>query len=290
MSDPERPVWEMEESVEARAEPAFAFRYLTSIENVEADPGIERIETDGPYRDRVGMRGTTHLAGGGTNEWVVSAVEPGRRFVIDLALRDAFLRFEFRFEDRAGGGSVVSQRISLFGPNAAEYLEGVAAGFGTTLGDGMRAVRDRIDAALSNPPSSPTSPEMERYASTLNPEEKLDETIEETFPASDAPGNTPETGIRVRIDAGSSHAITVRDNAAAERFEIAIEDQIAFLEYKRKPGTIVLVHTEVPPALRGRGLANVLTEYALRCARAERLHVTVICPFVRAYRRKHPEV
>jgi hypothetical protein len=25
----------------------------------------------------------------------------------------------------------------------------------------------------------------------------LDETIEETFPASDAPGNTPETGIRI---------------------------------------------------------------------------------------------
>jgi hypothetical protein len=25
----------------------------------------------------------------------------------------------------------------------------------------------------------------------------LDETIEETFPASDAPGNTPETGIKI---------------------------------------------------------------------------------------------
>ena len=27
--------------------------------------------------------------------------------------------------------------------------------------------------------------------------EDLDETIEETFPASDAPGNTPETGIKI---------------------------------------------------------------------------------------------
>jgi hypothetical protein len=27
--------------------------------------------------------------------------------------------------------------------------------------------------------------------------DNLDETIEETFPASDAPGNTPETGIRI---------------------------------------------------------------------------------------------
>ena len=28
-------------------------------------------------------------------------------------------------------------------------------------------------------------------------DDDLDETIEETFPASDAPGNTPETGIRI---------------------------------------------------------------------------------------------
>jgi hypothetical protein len=145
MSDAERPLWKMEESVEARAEPAFAFRYLTNIDNMAADPGIDRVETDGPYR--VGMHGKTYLAGGGTTDWVVTAVEPDRRFVIDMELRDAFLRFEFRFEERLGGGSVVSQRVSLFGPNASEYREGVAAGFGTTLRDGMRAVRDRVDAA-----------------------------------------------------------------------------------------------------------------------------------------------
>jgi hypothetical protein len=28
-------------------------------------------------------------------------------------------------------------------------------------------------------------------------EENLDETIEETFPASDAPANTPQTGVRI---------------------------------------------------------------------------------------------
>ena len=78
----------------------------------------------------------------------------------DVALRDAFLRFEFRFEERPGGGSVVSQRVSLFGPNASEYLEGVAAAFGATLRDGMRAVRDRIDGASTDRrgPSTDASP------------------------------------------------------------------------------------------------------------------------------------
>jgi len=143
----ERPVWELEESVVAQADPAFAFEYMASIENMTADPGIERVEADGPSRDRVGMRGRTHGVGGRTTDWVVSAVEPGRRLVIDIPLRDAILRFAFRFEHRAGGGSIVSQRISLFGANAGEYLDAVASGFGPTLRDGMHAVRDRIDAA-----------------------------------------------------------------------------------------------------------------------------------------------
>ena len=42
---------------------------------------------------------------------------------------------------------MLTQRVSLFGPNAGEYLEGVEEGFATSLRDGMRAVRDRIDEA-----------------------------------------------------------------------------------------------------------------------------------------------
>jgi hypothetical protein len=59
------------------------------------------------------------------------------------------LQFEMRFEERIGGGAVLTQRVSLFGPNAAAYLEGVEAGFATGLRDGMRAVRDRIDEAAA---------------------------------------------------------------------------------------------------------------------------------------------
>jgi Polyketide cyclase / dehydrase and lipid transport len=149
-SDTERPLWEKEESVEAAASAAFVFRHWTDIRNMAADPGIDWVETDGPHRDRPGMRGRTHLAGGGTTDWVVAEVEPGRRVVIDIPLRDATLRFEFRVEERAGGGSVLTQRVSLFGPNAGEYLKEVEEGFATSLRDGMRAVRDRIDEAAQN--------------------------------------------------------------------------------------------------------------------------------------------
>ena len=54
-----------------------------------ADPGIERVETDGAHLDRTGMRGTTRLVGGGATNWVVAEVEPERavRDRIDEALR-----------------------------------------------------------------------------------------------------------------------------------------------------------------------------------------------------------
>src|SRR5262245_55103222 len=112
MSDAQTPLWEMEESVEAVADVSFAFRYLTTIKNMMTDPGIVRVEAEGPYRDRVGMHGKTYLVGGGNTDWEVTAVEPGSRLAIDIALGEAVLRFEFRFEQRQGGGSIISQRVS----------------------------------------------------------------------------------------------------------------------------------------------------------------------------------
>ena len=115
-------------------------------------------------------------------------------------------------------------------------------------------------------------------------DEDLDETLRETFPASDAPANTVETGIRV--DPGAAPA-SVIDNPQAQRFELIVDGETAVLEYQRTPNSLVLVHTEVPPALRGRHLADVLARAAIDRAHAEKLRVVAVCPVVRAYVRKH---
>jgi predicted GNAT family acetyltransferase len=81
----------------------------------------------------------------------------------------------------------------------------------------------------------------------------------------------------------------VRDNPAATRYELDVEGQTAFLDYRRAAGAVDLRHTEVPEALRGRGLANVLVKRALDDARAAGLAVVPTCPVVRAYVRRHPE-
>ena len=114
---------------------------------------------------------------------------------------------------------------------------------------------------------------------------KLDETLEETFPASDAPANTVETGTRVGPVPLSS---SVTDNREASQFELVVDGQTAVLTYERTPTSLVLVHTEVPPSLRGRHLADAVAKAAIDAAHAERLQMVVVCPFVKAYLRKHP--
>jgi predicted GNAT family acetyltransferase len=83
---------------------------------------------------------------------------------------------------------------------------------------------------------------------------------------------------------------SVEDNRAASRLELTIEGQTAFLAYERNPQTFVIVHTEAPPALRGRHLGDVLVKAAIARARAERLRLVAVCPFARAYLRRHPDL
>src|SRR5437763_1312406 len=97
-------------------------------------------------------------------------------------------------------------------------------------------------------------------------DDKLDEALEETFPASDSPANTVETGIR--IGDSSSAGVGIFNNTALSRFELTIHNQTAFLVYQRTADTLTLIHTEVPEPLRGRHLGDELIEFALNVGRA----------------------
>jgi len=80
-----------------------------------------------------------------------------------------------------------------------------------------------------------------------------------------------------------------RDNPAQNRFELEVEGGIAVAYYRLEPGTIVLIHTEVPQALSGRGVGSRLIRAALEAARAQGRKAVSQCPFVSAYLGKHPE-
>jgi uncharacterized protein len=73
------------------------------------------------------------------------------------------------------------------------------------------------------------------------------------------------------------------------RFELEREGKTAYLEYNLAGNVLQLVHTEVPPELRGLGLASELAKSALDWARQNNAKVDVICPSVAAYMGKHQE-
>jgi uncharacterized protein len=83
--------------------------------------------------------------------------------------------------------------------------------------------------------------------------------------------------------------VEVTNNTQAHRFEVNLDGEVAFAEYRLKPGQIILPHTVVPPAFAGKGVAGALATFAFGYARAEGLKVIPTCPFMSAWVKKHPE-
>jgi predicted GNAT family acetyltransferase len=78
-------------------------------------------------------------------------------------------------------------------------------------------------------------------------------------------------------------------NEARSRFEIEADGETAFLTFHRNGKRLVLVHTETPEALEGRGIGSSLTRAALAFAREHDLTVVPQCPFVRSFIERHPD-
>ena len=83
--------------------------------------------------------------------------------------------------------------------------------------------------------------------------------------------------------------LVVENDEKAQQFRLRIDGQVAVIEYSRSNGTIVFSHTEVPPALEGKGIAGKLAKAALEYARDQKLAVVPRCQYVASYIRKHPE-
>jgi uncharacterized protein len=84
--------------------------------------------------------------------------------------------------------------------------------------------------------------------------------------------------------------VVVQDNPSELRYELLLDGHVVGeILYRLAPDALVLLHTEVLPSLEGKGLGAQLVAGALDDIRARGLHVVAVCPFVRAYIRRHPE-
>ncbi|HYG06040.1 MAG TPA: GNAT family N-acetyltransferase [Stenotrophomonas sp.] len=88
---------------------------------------------------------------------------------------------------------------------------------------------------------------------------------------------TDETGLAIRHD------------AAAQRFVAQVDGHQAELDYELAQGVVRIVHTGVPAAIGGRGVAADLVRNALEFARAQGYKVRPDCAYAAAYFQRHPE-
>lgn len=73
------------------------------------------------------------------------------------------------------------------------------------------------------------------------------------------------------------------------RLEANLGGQVAFIALHVHGSVLALIHTEVPIALRGKGVADGLARAALEYARTHGMTVKPFCPFVAGHIRRHPE-
>lgn len=84
--------------------------------------------------------------------------------------------------------------------------------------------------------------------------------------------------------------VVVSDAPERNRFIATVDgEQAGFIVYRRKPGLLALIHTEVEERFEGRGIGGRLARFALDKARAESIQVLPFCPFVNAWMKRHPD-
>ncbi|WP_341834634.1 GNAT family N-acetyltransferase [Chitinophaga pollutisoli] len=81
---------------------------------------------------------------------------------------------------------------------------------------------------------------------------------------------------------------TVINNEANLQLEVWLDGEVATLTYRYYKKDIAFMHTTVPAAMEGKGVATALAKEAFRLAASQKKLVMVYCPFIAGFIRRHP--
>jgi predicted GNAT family acetyltransferase len=83
--------------------------------------------------------------------------------------------------------------------------------------------------------------------------------------------------------------LDIHHDRSAGRFTAQVDGHLCEADYRLHDGVMHLVHTAVPRALQGQGIAARLVDAALAEARVQGWRVRPVCSYVASHMRRHPE-
>lgn len=93
-----------------------------------------------------------------------------------------------------------------------------------------------------------------------------------------------------RTASGDDGEVEREDGPSKGRYRLVVDGHEAEMTYSRAgAGLIIIDHTEVPTALRGRKVGERLVRQAVEDARRDRVEIIPLCPFAKAQIGRHPE-
>jgi len=79
----------------------------------------------------------------------------------------------------------------------------------------------------------------------------------------------------------------VKDNPAAKRYEMEVDGQTVFADYRLNGQSVEILHVETPIALRGKGAAGELMQGIMQIANEQGLKIIPICPYAITWINRH---
>ncbi|CUX57949.1 Acetyltransferase protein [Agrobacterium fabrum str. J-07] len=103
----------------------------------------------------------------------------------------------------------------------------------------------------------------------------------------------PDRHVKHGIDDGGkalSEEVEREDGASKGRYRIVVDGHEAEMTYSRAGQKLIIIdHTDVPVALRGRKIGEQLVRQAVEDARREGITIIPLCPFAKAQIERHLE-
>ena len=74
------------------------------------------------------------------------------------------------------------------------------------------------------------------------------------------------------------------------RFELEVEGAVSYIEYQVKEAKVfAFMHTLVPDAHKGKGVASQLTKGAFEWCKEHDVQIIPVCSFIVTFIKRHPE-